>query len=48
MKIQSAFTELRETVEQRLSFVNLQEFLTGVIHIEPEQGTKPHSSPTNS
>lgn len=45
-KIQTAFTELRETVEQIFFFINLQEFLTGAIHTEPARGIKPHSSPT--
>jgi len=40
--------ELRETVEQAIFFINLQEFLRGAIHTEPAQGIKPHSSPTHS
>lgn len=48
MKIQSAFTELRETVEQIFFFINLQEFLMGTIHTEPARGIKSHSSPTYS
>lgn len=45
-KIQSAFTDLRET--RIFFFINLQEFLMGVIHTEPARGIKPHSSPTYS